>query len=113
MHGVSHDVSHKEVVLAVFGGAFTISSLLLVFLGFTISSYLPLKERDQPPKETLRRLRQAIWMTLGTVVLGIATGALAFVWLLGVELYWVTIAAFAVLIVVVVLVAARTTQQLT
>jgi hypothetical protein len=77
---------------AVLGASTAVAGLLLVFEGFVLSSYNSFPNGTDP--RTLKKYKQAIYAVVVSVAFAILVAAGAMAWLLGINLFWVTVAGF-------------------
>jgi vacuolar-type H+-ATPase subunit I/STV1 len=107
-------VEHKDVVLSLLGVSAGLSGLVLVFLGFVVSTY---QSFERPtPKNVLSRYRNAAALVLAAFAIGVACVALATAWLLGLghsqALYVAMVWVFGAQVVALVVATGWTVWQL-
>jgi hypothetical protein len=104
----------KDVVVALLGAAAGVAGLVLVFVGVlltTIGTY-----PGATSAEALRPYRRGAWAGVGIFAGSIATVALAVAWLVVADSYWLyalTVTAFAMLLVALVIFAASVVKATT
>jgi hypothetical protein len=104
-------VSDKSAVMvAVLGASATVASLLLVVQGYFLSSLY-----GSPPEQmtdTVKgRYKKAILAASLALGLSIVVSLLAVLWLLGVDLFWLTVGGFLASLVSVLALSVVVTRQ--
>lgn len=91
---------HKDVIIAVLGAAAVLAGLILVFLGFLITTYQGFD--GDTPNSVLRKYRVSAWMTVAVFGLSLVVVGLATWWLVLVHpadsFYITVVAAFVSLL---------------
>src|SRR5438874_4258507 len=85
---------------AVLGGSTALSGLLVVFQGFVLSVYSGFPKGTDPSVRA--PYKKAVIGVTGIVVLSILVAVGALLWLLGVDLFAITVGVFFVVLVLVV-----------
>lgn len=85
-------IDRQAVMQAVFGGATSVAGLVLVFQGYLLSAYLRLQPQDHAAVKN--RYRTGITAALIPLVTAVLVALGAFGWLLGLDLFWATVAGF-------------------
>ncbi|MHB8376673.1 MAG: hypothetical protein ACYDAK_13430 [Candidatus Limnocylindrales bacterium] len=85
-------IDRTSVMSAVLGASTAVAGLLLVFQGFVVSTYASFPSGTDA--RTLTKYKRTVAAVVAFVGISILVAAGAMGWLLGVNVFWVTVAGF-------------------